>query len=286
MTVPVEMGPITAADLPAVAQFMHENLNRRVAAAAWAKALDVPWTVSAPNHGYVIRSEGEVVGAYLAYYSERTIDGRTERFCNLGAWCVLDSYRAQGLRLLMALLRQRGYHFTDFSPSGNVVPLNRKLDFTDLDTTTTLFLNLPWPTTGGARISSEPTEIASVLMGPERRIYDDHRAARAARHLLLLSGDESCYVVFRKDSRKRIRAFASILYVGNKPLFQQMIRPLGGHLLLHHGALATLLENRVVGGAPRGAIALSRSRPKMFKSDTLTPDQIDYLYSELTCLEW
>ena len=36
--------------------------------------------------------------------------------------------------------------------------------------------------------------------------------------------------------------------------------------------------------APDGP--LSRARPKMFKSDTLTADQIDYLYSELTCLEW
>lgn len=283
---PVELHPITTADLPAVARFMHENLNSKVSTSAWINALRVPWTVSAPNHGYFLTSEGGVAGAYLAYYSQRTIDGKSVRICNLGAWCVEDSHRAQGLRLLMSLLRQRGYHFTDFSPSGNVVPLNRKLGFIDLDTTTTLLPNLPWPTPGGARISADPTEIESVLIGPERRIYDDHCATSAARHLLLLRGDESCYVVFRKDSRKGIRAFASILYVGDKPLFQRMIRPVGSHLLLHHGAVATLMERRVVGGAPRGAMALSRSRPKMYKSDTLTPDQIDYLYSELTCLEW
>ena len=283
---PVALSPITDADVPAVARFLHENLNDRVDTAAWAGALAVPWTVSAPNHGYFLRSEGEVVGAYLAYYSDRTIDGRTERFCNLGAWCVSDSHRAQGLRLLTSLLRQPGYHFTDFSPSGNVVPLNRKLGYVDLDTTTTLLPNFPWPPPRGARITGDPEELESVLTGHERRIYDDHRTTSAARHLLLLCGDESCYVVFRKDSRKRVRAFASILYVGNTRLFQRMVRPLGGHLLLHHGALATLLESRVVGGAPPGGIPLSRARPKMFKSDTLTADQIDYLYSELTCLEW
>ncbi|MHC3000555.1 GNAT family N-acetyltransferase [Microbacterium sp. HJ5] len=283
---PVELNPITTADLPAVARFMHENLNASVSTDAWITALRVPWTVSAPNHGYFLSSDGEVAGAYLAYYSERTIDGKPVQFCNLGAWCVHDSHRAQGLRLLMSLLRQSGYHFTDFSPSGNVVPLNRKLGFIDLDTTTRLLVNLPWPTRGGARISSAPAEIESVLVGPERRIYEDHRATSAARHLLLLSGDESCYVVFRRDSRKGIRAFASMLYVGNKPLFQRMIRPVGSHLLLQHGVAATLLESRVVGEAPRGSIALTRSRPKMYKSDALTPDQIDYLYSELTCLEW
>ncbi|WP_194409711.1 hypothetical protein [Microbacterium cremeum] len=283
---PAELSPITAADLPAVGKFLHEKLNGRVSAAAWADALHVPWTVSAPNHGYFLRSDGEVVGAYLAYYSDRTIGGTTERFCNLGAWCVDEGHRAQGLRLLMALLRQRGYHFTDFSPSGNVVALNRKLSFTDLDTTTALILNLPWRTPPGTRISSEPALLERVLTGTERRIYDDHRTTSAARHLLLLSGEDRCYVIFRKDRRKRVRAFASILYVGNRPLFQRLIRPLGSHLLLHHGAAATLLECRVGGGPPRGSIVLGRSRPKMYKSDTLTPDDIDYLYSELTCLQW
>lgn len=282
----VELNPITAADLPAVGRYLQENLNGRVDAAAWADALEVPWAVSAPNRGYFLTSDGDVVGAYLAYYSDRTIDGRLERFCNLGAWCVDERFRAQGVRLLMALLRQRGYHFTDFSPSGNVVPLNRKLRFVDLDTTAALIPNIPWRTPPGARISSEPALLESVLQGPERKIYDDHRATSAARHLLLLSGDDHCYVVFRKDSRKHVRAFASILYVGNQPLFRQLLRPFTSHLLLHHGAAATLLESRVAGEPPSGSIRLPRSRPKMYKSDTLSPDQIDYLYSELTCLEW
>jgi hypothetical protein len=283
---PVALSPITQADVPAVARFLHENLNDRVDTDAWASALAVPWAVAAPNHGYFLRNDGEVVGAYLAYYSDRTIDGRLERFCNLGAWCVSDDHRAQGLRLLTSLLRQPGYHFTDFSPSGNVVPLNRKLGYVDLDTTTTLLPNIPWPAPRGTLITDDPGALESSLSVGERKIYDDHRTTSAARHLLLLRGDESCYVVFRKDSRKRVRAFASILYVGNKPLFQRMVRPLGSHLLLRHGAFATLLESRVVGGAPQGAIRLSRARPKMFKSETLTADQIDYLYSELTCLEW
>ena len=41
--------------------------------------------------------------------------------------------------------RQDGYHFTDLSPSGNVVALNRRLGFTQLDTATALVPNLPWP---------------------------------------------------------------------------------------------------------------------------------------------
>lgn len=283
----VELAPITRADLPAVSRFMHSNLNKRVKPSAWTRALEVPWAVSAPNHGYFLRDGGEVVGAYLAYYSDRTIDGRTEPFCNLGAWCVLEAHRAQGIRLLMALLRQRDYHFTDFSPSGNVVGLNRKLKFIDLDTTTAVMPNLPWfASRRKVRITSDQAVLAASLTGTDLQIYRDHRDTAAAHHVLLTSGSESCYVIFRKDSRKRVRAFASILYVGNRSLFRSAVRELGSYLLFRHAAAATLMEKRVVGGRPPGSTVLSHSRPKMFKSDRMAADQIDYLYSELTCLAW
>ena len=62
----VELAPITDTDLGPVARFMHDNLNPRVPAAAWASALEVPWAVESPNHGFLLRDEGEIVGAYLA----------------------------------------------------------------------------------------------------------------------------------------------------------------------------------------------------------------------------
>lgn len=282
----VELGPILEADLQAVGRFLQENLNQRVNSAAWVNALQVPWSVSAPNHGYMLKDGDQVVGAYLAYYSERMIDSRVERFCNLGAWCVLEAYRSQGVRLLLSLLRQRGYHLTDFSPSGNVIPLNRKLKFIDLPTTTALMPNVPWPKSRHAVITGDPLLLEKVLTGADETIYRDHREAAAARHLLLVRGQESCYVIFRKDSRKGVRAFASILHVGNRQLFRRMIRSVGSHLLLRHGAVGTLLDQHVVGEGVAGSVRLAPSRPKMYKSETLTPNQIDYLYSELTCLEW
>ena len=53
------------------------------------------WSDGWPNHGF-LQQRGRVVGAYLAFYSQRMIDGRPERFCNLGAWCVCAEYRTRG----------------------------------------------------------------------------------------------------------------------------------------------------------------------------------------------
>ena len=70
---------------------------------------------------------------------------------------MLPGYRLHGLRLLKAVLRQEGYHFTDLSPSGNVVGINEKLSFRFLDTTTALVPNLPGRRLPGrGRISSDP----------------------------------------------------------------------------------------------------------------------------------
>jgi hypothetical protein len=39
-------------------------------------------------------------------------------------------------------------------------------------------------------------------------------------------------------------------------------------------------------GRPPGAVDLPATRRKMFRSDHLSVDQVDYLYSELTCVPW
>jgi hypothetical protein len=280
----VELRPIAPADVAAVAEFLHANLNASVPAEAWTRALDIPWSVEQPNAGFMLVEDGNVVGANVAFYSERVIDGRVERFCNLGAWCVLEQHRFHALRLLKALLAQEGYHFIDLSPSGNVVGLNERLGFRFLDTTTALMPNLPLP--GRGRVRADPATIERTLRGRELEIYRDHAGTAAARHLVLIRGGEHCYVIFRKDRRKGLPLFASILYVSNPELFRAMAGSVGRHLLLRHGIPATLLERAVVARPPRLSATVASPRRKMFRSPDLEPAQIDYLYSELVCLSW
>jgi hypothetical protein len=248
----VELAQITDADVPAVADFLHAHLNSRVPASAWVHAMSVPWKVEAPNHGFMIRDGQRVAGVHLAFYSERVIAEQMERFCNLGAWCVLPEFRFHSVRLLKALLRQDGYQFTDLSPSGNVVPLNIRLGFRPLDTSTALIPNLPWPTLPRrTRISADPNVIESTLAGTELETYLDHARAAAAQHLVTVRG-----------------------------------APLTRYLLARHRVLATLAELRIVGARPRPSVMLSSPRPKMYRSARLEPEQIDDLYSELVCVPW
>lgn len=278
---------ITAEDLDRVGAFLHRHLNTRISGQEWAATARTPWPVDAPNHGFMLLDGNDVVGVYLAFYSDRTVNARTERFCNLGAWCVLPAHRLHSITLLRALLRQPGYHFTDLSPSGNTVPVNERLKFSRLDTATALLPNLPWPSwPGRIRITSEHSAIERALTGSHLQIYRDHRDARAAHHVLLEQDGNRCYVIFRRDRRKNLPLFASVLHVSNPALFRRIAKVFGRHLLLRYGVAMTLVELRVSGGPPAGSFLARSSRPKMFKSASLSPDQIDNLYSELVCVAW
>ena len=279
----VEVTPITDADVPAVAAFLHSNLNDRV---PWDRVIaSASWKVEAPNHGFMLRDGQRVVGTQLAFYSERLIAGRAERFCNISSWCVLPEYRFHSLRVHKAVLAQDGYHVTSFTPSKNVVPIHVRFKFRSLDTSAVLIPNLPWPSRPGqTKISADPDVIESTLAGTELELYRDHAQALAAHHVVLIQDQASCYVMYREMRQKGIR-FAAILHVGNPELFRRAVIPLTRHLLIRHRLLAIRAELRFIRHQP--PLSLKRtSWPKMYRSDSLEPDQIDDLYSELVCVPY
>lgn len=284
----VALSPIEETDLDDVAEFLHRELNSRVSVSAWRRAIVPPWPPCGPNHGFLLRAEGRgVVGVQLAFYSTRSVGRRVERFCNLGAWCVLDDYRADGLRLLRSVLRQRGYHFTDLSPSGNVVAINLRMRFRHLDTTAVLSVNAPFPTRPGTvRILGDTARIRAVLDPGELAVHDDHQGAQATIHLVVQHGGEHCYLILRRDRRKGLPGFGTLLYASRPAVLAMAGRELARYLLLRRGILFTITELRLVEGAAPFPGRRIVNRPKMFLSTTLDEGDIDYLYSELTCLAW
>lgn len=282
----VDLAPITENDVGAVAAFLHQHLNSRLSAAEWARYVIPPWRVEAPNHGFLLRQDDQVVGAYLAFYSDRLVEEMPRRFCNLAAWCVREDHRAHGVRLVRAMLRQRDYDFVDLSPSGNVVTLNTRLGFEVLDTATALVPNLPLRSPRGVRVVSRSEDIESVLTARDLAIYRDHRDAAAALHFVVRVRDEICYVMARRDRRKGLPLFASLLHVSDLDVFAKAGYAPYWHLLLRHGTLVTLAERRIVGRPPRLSRMQKSPRPKMFRSSELGAGSVDYLYSELTCVPW
>ncbi len=174
--------PGQIADVPVVARFMNTHLNRRVPASRWARPSPCPGRSRPPT---TVTSSGRTA-AWSVPTSPTTPSDRStvslSSSATSGRGASLTGHRHQGIRLLTRLLGQKGYHFTDFSPSGNVVPLNRRLKFTDLDTTTTLVPNVPLPRRrGDMRVTARPDALLTRSLA-ELALYRNHQHAAAAKH--------------------------------------------------------------------------------------------------------
>jgi hypothetical protein len=286
LTPTLRVRPVEAVDLGPVGLFLHRQLNSRLDAGTWSQAARPSWEGDQPNHGFLLERDDEVLGVNLAFYSTRRVAGVERRFCNLAALVVVPEHRAQAVRLVRGLLRQPGFSFTDLSPSGQVVDIDRRLGFRPLDTTTAITANLSVRGSRAAEVLTRVDEIADRLEDAEqRRLFQDHRSALAARHLLVVDGDRQCYVLYRRDRRKRLPLFATLLHVSDPDLYLEA-RPLVDRHLRSEGALLTLVELRVLGGRTPPGARLFEGRPKMLKSQELLPDEVDDLYSELTSVPW
>lgn len=206
--------------------------------------------------------------------------------CNLAAFTVLDDYRAQGLLLVRALLRQKDVVFTDLSPSGNVVAMNERLGFQRLDSATRIVVNAPRLRSSRYRVTGDASVIESTLRGSDLQVFRDHRGAAAANHVIVTSGTAYAYLVFRADRRKGLRLFATPLYVGgDRALLEQAWGQVRAHVLRSHRLPFFLAERRILGFAKGMGIEQKNPRPKMYRGD-LDPESVDYLYSELTLVSW
>jgi hypothetical protein len=160
-----------------------------------------------------------------------------------------------------------------------------RFKFRSLDTSAAFIPNLPWPSRPGrTRISTDPHVIESTLDAKELELYHDHAQALAARHVVLIRGRDSCYVMYREISHRRI-PLAYILHVSNPEFFHRAIIPLTRYLLTRHRILGTIAVLRFIGHRPPLSFKVT-SFPQMYRSDSLEADQIDDLYSELVCVPW
>ena len=198
---------------------------------------------------------------------------------------MLPDYRSWSISLLKTVLGQEGYTFTVLTPDTGSQEILGWFGFRVLDTVAAVIPNLPWPALPGqTKVSADPVVIGRTLTGTQFALYRDHEKALAARHLVLTRGHDSCYVIWREAIYGK-KPVAQILHVSNPALFHRSLLSLARHLLVRHRLVATLVELRMVDYKPYLSVTYN-VWPKMYRSTSLAPEQIDYLYSELVCVPW
>lgn len=278
--------PIGEHDLPAVGEFLNVNLNRRIPARTWSDCLRHPWCESRPNFGMQLRAGPTLVGVFCAIYSDQIVADRIEKFCNPHSWCVLPEYRGHALNLLLALLKQPGYHFTMLTPNPKVAQIFRQLRFRDLAAGIAIFPNLPALLALGARAVavSDPAQIAALVSGGVRRDFELHRHIPWLNFVAFGRHDDVALAVYKRATWKRLPC-ARLIHLSDPAAFHRHGSLLSSHLLMQRGLPISHLETRFIDAVPRMAIRSRRNQAKLFLSATLKDAQVRDLYTELVALD-
>lgn len=273
--------PITDNNLSDFAVFLADNMPVKRSSDEWVSGLRTHWDGDRPNFGFLMRDEGRVVGGIGAYYADRVIRGKLEKFCNITSWCVLDSYRKFSMQLAMSVVSQKGYHFTDFSPTKVVASSLQFLKFSSLEDGVAVIPNLPLPTFSG-RVIVEPSKIEEVLDTVQLKIWRDHNNFPWLQHLVLGTNNHWCYVLYKKGIFKGLPS-ANIIYVGDQSIFENCYSHLSWYFFWQ-GVMSTHIERRMLRNLPRLTRVRKGFNQKQFLTTSLQASDIDYLYSETVAL--
>ena len=246
------------------------------------RQLFVPrWGSDESHIGFILEENGEAVGYLGTLFSLREINGRVEKFCNLYTWIIQEEYRTEGLPLLFQVLRMKDVTITNFT-GNRVASILTKFGFKPMDATLKILLPLPTPN-DGCELIFDPTRITTLLDSHDRRVFDDHRGFKYP-FALLKAEDGSSLLSFKKTKRKYLPVL-ELHYLSGRNIFFKHI---------HHVLPALCRQTRSLGLMVGDHFLKSTSIPfsmtipqrqlRMFRSTTVSIEEMDTMYSELQVL--
>ena len=283
----------TADDVEPVCRLLAKGFSG-TSVAFYRGMLNYPWLSAGekPDYGEVLVAGGDPVGFFGAMYSNREVNGRTERFCNVFSWYVLPEYRRHSMALVTSLMRRPGLTLTNVTAAQHVVPIFRKLGFTLTDE----FRLICRPRAAsllsrrGAQVRVVPhDEVSAQLLGPAAfRIFEDHLGRTVRRTVFEAAGD-GCLLVSKRMFWSGFRfARTDLYYASDRDFLRRHFAQILSRMLWMDKSVALHADPHVLGFTPEGVerIAATALYPSstLFRSDRVEAADVDRLYSELVIL--
>jgi hypothetical protein len=280
----VTVQPILVDDLPQLAGYWRTNLNAAIPTQDWISAFRHDWLPAPPNRGFKLIADGKLVGTLGAIYSRQIIGGEEIDFCNLTSMVVENEYRPWSMDLLSALLSQKQFRFTNFTPTPAVANMLRLFRFRPLRAGERLiFHRLPPPFAQRARIVTGAERLGLTLTGDAARLWRDHRGIPWLRCFAAGREDEWCVIFWRPSVIKGLPA-ARILGFNDPALFLRWHATIGSHLLLRHGAFGMRIMEHLLPDESAIGIRREMPMPRLYRGPPLADEHVSLLYSELVAL--
>lgn len=254
---------------------------------SWQKIFAPPWKSPEDFCGYLLLQNNDVKGYLGLIFSERLIDCKPEKFCNMTSWIVKQEFRSHSMLLLLESLKLKNYTLTNFTASPTVATILKRLGFTELPMHQQVVLPFPDLSLGAHSCTCvfDPARIRTRLAEVDCSIFDDHQQLNC-KHLLLSSEKDDCYVVLKKTWRKHL-PFAKIHYVSRPDVFVACIERLALKICLWFQVCGVMVDERYLRGhVLKRGVSYPHQRRAYIKaaSNAIDVTLTDTLYSELVVL--
>jgi len=257
----------------------------------WREIFDYKWESDEGYVGYALVDDRKVVGFNGAIFSRRIIDGREARFCNLTSWIVKEQYRTDSLRLVFPVLKLKGYTITNLTMNDRAWEVTRRLGFKNLDTNVRILF--PVPGLSATRkeeapvIVSDQSKIAEILDPVNFKIFIDHSRYNCG-HFVIQDQYGYSYIIYTRKSYRKYNfdfPYAHIHYISDRSVFLRRLNKVKSYFLKTLKYFFLSVDERLIGNATIPYSKVYQLKiPRMYKSEVLSREQIDNLYTELVVL--
>ncbi len=250
----------------------------------WRRLFMDLWERPEDYFGYAIVDGSNVVGFIATIFSQREVNGKRYKFCNLSTWVVRKEYRNESIALIFPILKLKDHTVTNFSAIPGANQILRKIGFKSLANYRKMIIPVPSIKSiicGGCELVSGE-EVTKILNDDDLKIYNDH-SQFACEHLVINSGDAYTYIIMRKRTKKVFNlsfAIGDIYYISHKKVFLMYFDNIKYYCAQKFRLSAIMIIDTYV---PEYQSLFSLNRPGeglLYRSGQLTPSDIDSLYSE------
>ena len=268
-------------DLDDVYYFLSNNFDPGVKLDIWRSAFKRSWMPEKPNNGFMLVANETIVGVFCAFYSQQQIRKGIQNICNTSTWFVLDAYRSHSLKLMAAILDQKGFVFTSLSASAQVYELHRRFGFRSYVTTLVAIPNLPKLNYFSRRLEIlvDAKSIGRYLDSHIKQISIDHMDIPTVQQVVFSNFDETLVIIY--DIRKVCGVPSSnILYLSNPDMFYQNLNEICNYFLLQKYTLFTRIHRCSMSKVPTFSFEIKRNITLFYQGDIEGLTFPEFIYSE------
>jgi hypothetical protein len=276
---------VSKEDFEMVYPLLKQLNNSHISEYEWKQLFINHWDAQEDYFGYALIDRNRAVGFLGLMFSSVMINHVKHKFCNFTSWVVQKEFRGESIKLLIPVLRLRGYTLTSHTMSSGTYFIFKKMGFRDLEDS--LVIIPPLPKLGGFskshRVIVNSQTITQFLDEENLKIYHDHSNLNA-HYILVQTEHDQCFMVATRPIKKNL-PFAHLHYISDLNIFAECIEKIRLVVCLQLKVVALLIDKRCLRGE-----RISRSweytlpQPRLYKSDYLNKDDITALYSELILL--